>query len=1024
MIRFNVNIITCLLSIALACWQTPPLVAQFLSRDSLLKELQTRRSQGLTNDSGYVHLVFMTARNYRPNTAQMRLFVEEVRPIVASLNNKYLQARLYENVGNILRLERRFSVASDTLHLALHTFEALKDSFNIAALSGLIGLMYQQQEMFSTALQYYEREIALGDAMHDNRNSFLARLNVAEISLAMNQPEKAKHFLYAAETYMRRDGRKSFRIEWLKSMASLYRSLEKPDSAYLSAREGVELAWSLRDTLHIVNLLGQEVQALSSLSRFREAIPLIDSLVRFDTLAFGERIRPSVCVLIADALVQAALSNDNALKSKTTSFLDQAFAYTERGLAHPLVRKKEKLELYSVQARIYEAWKRNDEVVAVLRLLVTMKDSIINDNVNTRIIEVQERGRLAEQEAEIQLLTEKNERRTAITILLGVLVLAGVIIVIILVQRSRQQARYEEHLQDLLKKSQDLKEEVESQNASLIENDQIRRALLEEKALLALVADTTSQVVVITDVLGRTKFVNQAFERLTGYSLADMQGKKPGSVLQGKNTNRETVQHISQALQAYQPIECNILNYTKEGREYWLRLAITPVFDDNGSCISFVAIEYDITEELRTQEEERLTTDLTTQSMLDASGDVMTLVSADFKLLRFNKSAYQSMLAMKPDVEPVIGLDVRQYAGQRIADVERDFATVMQGNSLEFDIELPNPFSSESPIFWEISYNPVRNVQGEIVAVCFVAHNITNRRIAQLQIEQMNHWLEERVTVRTQELQEQTVQLSATNNKLSAAYADIEVAQQELWSRHQKLTQLNDQLAESNREKNEIMGIVVHDLKSPLSGIQGLAEVIAGGVENEMAQEVGKQIFNSTERMFALIKNLLELNTIESGALKIHITTIQPKPMLVSIVEVFAYQASSKKITLHTEFPNQDVTVLADEQAFMQVVDNLISNAVKYSPHEKSVFIRLKSSTEAVRVEVQDEGPGISEADMKKMFGKFARLSARPTGGEHSTGLGLSIVKKMVEAMNGRVWCESELGKGATFIVELPRAKG
>ena len=106
----------------------------------------------------------------------------------------------------------------------------------------------------------------------------------------------------------------------------------------------------------------------------------------------------------------------------------------------------------------------------------------------------------------------------------------------------------------------------------------------------------------------------------------------------------------------------------------------------------------------------------------------------------------------------------------------------------------------------------------------------------------------------------------------------------------------------------------------------------------------------------------------------------------------------------------------------MQVLDNIISNAVKYSPHGKNVFVRIKSDNDAVRVEVQDEGEGISPDDMKKLFGKFARLSARPTGGEHSTGLGLSIVKKMVEAMNGRVWCESELGKGATFIVELPVA--
>jgi signal transduction histidine kinase len=136
--------------------------------------------------------------------------------------------------------------------------------------------------------------------------------------------------------------------------------------------------------------------------------------------------------------------------------------------------------------------------------------------------------------------------------------------------------------------------------------------------------------------------------------------------------------------------------------------------------------------------------------------------------------------------------------------------------------------------------------------------------------------------------------------------------------------------------------------------------------------------------------------------------------------------------------------VLVDETAIVQVFDNILSNAVKYSPHGKNVFVRIRHSSLVVghspndsrtapmtnapmtnnfiRVEVQDEGEGISPDDMTKLFGKFARLSARPTGGEHSTGLGLSIVKKMVEAMNGRVWCESELGKGATFIVELPKS--
>jgi signal transduction histidine kinase len=93
---------------------------------------------------------------------------------------------------------------------------------------------------------------------------------------------------------------------------------------------------------------------------------------------------------------------------------------------------------------------------------------------------------------------------------------------------------------------------------------------------------------------------------------------------------------------------------------------------------------------------------------------------------------------------------------------------------------------------------------------------------------------------------------------------------------------------------------------------------------------------------------------------------------------------------------------------------------VKYSPPGRDIFVRLKKHAQGPRVEVQDQGPGLSAEDQKKLFGKFARRSSKPTGGEHSTGLGLSIVKKMVQAMNGRVWCESELGQGATFVVELP----
>jgi signal transduction histidine kinase len=106
----------------------------------------------------------------------------------------------------------------------------------------------------------------------------------------------------------------------------------------------------------------------------------------------------------------------------------------------------------------------------------------------------------------------------------------------------------------------------------------------------------------------------------------------------------------------------------------------------------------------------------------------------------------------------------------------------------------------------------------------------------------------------------------------------------------------------------------------------------------------------------------------------------------------------------------------------VQVLDNLVSNAVKYSPAGTTIVISASQADGKVTVAVKDQGPGLSEEDQKKLFQKFTRLTARPTGGESSNGLGLSIVKRLAEAMNGNVGCHSVLGQGATFFVQLPVA--
>ena len=252
---------------------------------------------------------------------------------------------------------------------------------------------------------------------------------------------------------------------------------------------------------------------------------------------------------------------------------------------------------------------------------------------------------------------------------------------------------------------------------------------------------------------------------------------------------------------------------------------------------------------------------------------------------------------------------------------------------------------------------------------------------------------------------------------------------------HLELKHARERLREMNDEKNEFMGIAAHDLRNPLGAILGYSEMVleemealrsstdaAVGRAAGEASQCTERIRDTSRRMAGMVQNLLDANRIERGEMVLALAPTDLAPTLNQVIETQRPHAMAKEQTIQLQTETAPVMVQVDPGVALQVIENLISNAVKYSPPGKVITVRLQRHAQAVRVEVQDQGPGLSAEDQKKLFGKFARLSAKPTGGEHSTGLGLSIVKKMVEAMHGKVWCESEPGKGATFIVELPAA--
>jgi PAS domain S-box-containing protein len=233
------------------------------------------------------------------------------------------------------------------------------------------------------------------------------------------------------------------------------------------------------------------------------------------------------------------------------------------------------------------------------------------------------------------------------------------------------------------------------------------------------------------------------------------------------------------------------------------------------------------------------------------------------------------------------------------------------------------------------------------------------------------------------------------------------------------------ELRKINEEKNEILALVAHDLKNPLSNIKMLARMLmeTPDFSRNDIEEFSGDMLSQSERIFDLIQNLLDANALEKGKITLGPEKFQLSFITGAAIDNYREQASQKNIEIVAEqSDNVPNMVYADRSATMQIIDNLISNAIKYSPHGKKVYISISSSENEVFFRVRDEGPGISAEDQKNLFKKFSRLSAKPTGGEHSTGLGLSIVKKLIELMNGRVWCESRPEEGAEFIAAFPTA--
>ncbi|MBE9609938.1 response regulator [Chitinilyticum piscinae] len=499
-----------------------------------------------------------------------------------------------------------------------------------------------------------------------------------------------------------------------------------------------------------------------------------------------------------------------------------------------------------------------------------------------------------------------------------------------------------------------------------------------EARMLSLVASRTSNAVVISDAEGRVEWVNEGFVRLTGYSLEEVRGRKPGHILQGPMTDLLTVAEISQHLNHGERCSVEIVNYHKCGQDYWIALDIEPVRDETGAISHFIAIETDISARKQAEmalasERERLAdiieaTNVGTWEWDITTGDV--LLNA-----RWAEIVGYTLAELEPlDINTWLRLAHPDDLAQSEGQLQRHFA----GELPYYDIECR-----------------MRHRDGHWVWV----HD--RGRVTE--------WLPEGGPWRMSGTHEDITARRLAEDELRAAKQQAEAA---------------------SKAKSQFLANMSHEIRTPMNGVLGMTALLLDTDLNPQQREYAETIRYSGDVLLGVINDILDFSKVEAGHMELEDVDFDLGGLLDGVAAIMALRPKEKGIFLRcSQASDLPEWVRGDPGRLRQVLINLIGNAIKFTEQGGvTVEARLLAADEAgyeLHFSVRDTGPGIPADKLGRLFQSFSQVDASTTRRFGGTGLGLAISKQLVELMGGSIQVESTPGLGSVFAfrVRLGRAK-
>ena len=296
----------------------------------------------------------------------------------------------------------------------------------------------------------------------------------------------------------------------------------------------------------------------------------------------------------------------------------------------------------------------------------------------------------------------------------------------------------------------------------------------------------------------------------------------------------------------------------------------------------------------------------------------------------------------------------------------------------------------------------------------------TNEGLSKLMEEYMKMGYEQSNNLR--KVVKENTTLQQRIKKEQEQYNEISRLNNELVNTQRKLTKTNVELEKLNTLKNQFLGMAAHDLRNPLSNIfsfSGLLEKNKDQFKTEY-QTFIHYIHQSSQLMLNLVEDLLDISSIENGNIQLRLETLDIVELIKNNIFFNMNLAKEKNISLVFSPATDKKKVVVDKGKIDQVLNNLISNAIKYSHEHTHIEIELKEDKQFIMCSIKDQGQGVPQPELEHLFKPFQKTSTKTTAGESSTGLGLYIVKRIIEAHQGTIWVKSQLGEGSTFHFSLP----